>query len=64
MTEQEYCAYCHTDSDGCVQPIDANGRAYIWKDAFVGYELCFQVMRWRNTAKINYCPMCGRRLTE
>lgn len=55
--EQTVCEYCHKDSDGYVFPLDKNGHAYISQG-----KLCLKANGWHGEAKINYCPICGRRL--
>ena len=52
------CEYCHTDRDGYVFPLEKNSHAFIDHDRIV-----LKANGWRGEAKINYCPICGRRLT-
>lgn len=63
------CQYCHTDRDGFVQelPRTGIGRAAIhWHHpAFGGWTLHFYgPNRTEAKIKINFCPMCGRKLKE
>ena len=59
--KQESCEYCHEDSDKCIIPIEKNGYAFI-NFGMNGRCLEFHTEGWRGKAKINYCPMCGRKL--
>ena len=56
---QANCEYCHTDRDGYVFPLEKNSHAFIDRDKIV-----LKAKGWRGEAKIKYCPMCGRRLTN
>ena len=56
---QTNCEYCHTDCDGYVFPLEKNSHAFIDRDRIV-----LKANGWRGEAKIKYCPMCGRRLTD
>lgn len=58
------CDYCHTDVDGLVRPIEKNDHAYIYKDMFGHWKLNIRVKGYVRECDINYCPMCGRRLSE
>ena len=55
------CIYCHEDSDGYVKPIEKNGHAFI-RFGMSGWEISLGAKGWNGSAKIMYCPMCGRRL--
>lgn len=55
------CPYCHEDSDGFVFPIEKNGHAYVWHDVD-GWAISLRANGWHGSAKIRYCPMCGRDL--
>jgi hypothetical protein len=55
------CPYCHEDSDGFVFPIEKNGHAFV-RFGMDGWELSLKADGWHGSAKIRYCPMCGRRL--
>ena len=55
------CDYCHEDSDGYVKPIEKNGHAFI-RFGMNGWELDLGAKGWHGSAKIRYCPMCGRKL--
>ena len=57
--KQTNCEYCHTDRDGYVFPLEKNSHAFIDRDKIV-----LKVKGWRGEAKIKYCPICGRRLTD
>lgn len=57
--KQTNCEYCHTDRDGYVFPLDKNSHAFIDRDKIV-----LKANGWRGKAKIKYCPICGRRLTD
>ena len=58
---QKICEYCHEDSDGCVKPIEKNNHAFV-RFGMDGWELDLKANGWRGSAKIRYCPMCGRDL--
>lgn len=55
------CEYCNKDSDGYVKPVEKNGHAFI-RFGMNGWELSLKANRWHGSAKIRYCPMCGRDL--
>lgn len=55
------CDYCQEDSDGYVKPIEKNGHAFI-RFGMSGWEISLGAKGWSGSAKIMYCPMCGRRL--
>lgn len=55
------CIYCHEDSDGYVKPIEKNCHAFI-RFGMNGWELSLKANGWHGSAKIRYCPMCGRDL--
>ena len=59
IDRQANCDYCHEDSDGYVRPIERNAHAVLFKGVLriKGYGYKWDV-------KINYYPMCGRRLTD
>lgn len=59
--EQTDCEYCHEDSDGYVTPIEKNFHAFI-SFGMNGCELSLKAKGWHRSAKIKYCPMCGREL--
>ena len=59
--EQTDCDYCHEDSDGYVKPIEKNCHAFI-RFGMNGWEISLSAKGWSGSAKIIYCPMCGRRL--
>ena len=59
--ENADCIYCHEDSDGYVKPIEKNCHAFI-RFGMNGWCLELRAKGWHGEAKINYCPMCGRRL--
>ena len=59
--EQTDCDYCHENFDGYVRPIEKNSHAFIYF-GMNGWELNLRAKGWRGSAKIMYCPMCGRRL--
>ena len=58
--KQEICEYCHEDFDSYVKPIEKNGHVYI-HFGMNGWCLELSAKGWHGEAKINYCPMCGRR---
>ncbi len=58
---QKMCEYCHEDSDGYVKPIEKNNHAFV-RFGMDGWELSLKAKGWRGSAKIMYCPMCGREL--
>lgn len=55
------CDYCNEDSDGYVKPIEKNGHAFI-RFGMNGWEISLKANGWHGSAKIRYCPMCGRDL--
>ena len=55
------CDYCHEDSDGYVKPIEKNCHAFI-RFGMNGWEISLSAKGWNGSAKIVYCPMCGRKL--
>ena len=61
--EQTDCGYCHEDSDGYVKPIEKNCHAFI-RFGMNGWEISLSAKGWNGSAKIMYCPMCGRRLNK
>lgn len=61
--EQTDCEYCHEDSDGYVKPIEKNCHAFI-RFGMDGWELSLNANGWHGSAKIRYCPMCGRDLRQ
>lgn len=61
--EQTTCEYCHEDFEGCVKPIEKNCHAFV-RFGMNGWELSMKANGWHGSAKIQYCPMCGRRLTD
>lgn len=60
---QTNCEYCHTDRDGYVLPLEKNCHAYISRGMH-GWVIELKAKGWRGEAKIKYCPICGRRLTD
>lgn len=60
---QTNCEYCHTDRDGYVLPLEKNCHAYI-SFGISGWVIELKAKGWRGEAKIKYCPICGRRLTD
>ena len=67
--EAKPCSYCHTDLDGYAEylPREGEGRFHIWKypPSYGGWVINFSG-KYNTRAKIsiNFCPMCGRELTE
>lgn len=61
QSEQSACEYCHEDLEGYVKPIEKNGHAFV---RFGMNEWCLELRAkgWHGETKINYCPMCGRKL--
>lgn len=51
------CEYCQEDKDGYVRGLDKQGRYYIHN-----CELILKRYGQKNNVKINFCPVCGRRL--
>ena len=58
------CEYCHPDADGYVKPIEENGHAFIYLGLFGRMWLYISFKGDSRACDINYCPMCGRRLSE
>lgn len=56
-----FCEYCNEDSDGYVKPIEKNNHAFV-RFGMNGWELSLKANGWHGSAKIRYCPMCGRDL--
>ena len=56
-----FCEYCNKDADGYVKPIEKNCHAFI-RFGMNGWELSLKANGWHGSAKIRYCPMCGRDL--
>ena len=56
-----FCEYCNEDADGYVKPIEKNCHAFI-RFGMNGWELSLKANGWHGSAKIRYCPMCGRDL--
>lgn len=61
MEKVEICPYCCEDSDGFVKPLEKNGHAFI-RFGMNGWEIDLSAKGWHGSAKIRYCPMCGRDL--
>lgn len=61
MLEQQNCPCCHEDSEGYVKPIEKNCHAFV-RFGMNGWVLSIKTKGWHGEAKINYCPICGRRL--
>ena len=59
--EQTNCDYCHEDVDGYVKPIEKNGHAFV-RFGMNGWELELKAKGWHGETKIQYCPICGRKL--
>ena len=59
--QPELCEYCDEDADGFVTPLEKNGHALV-RFGMDGWELSLKANGWRGSAKIRYCPMCGRDL--
>ena len=57
----KFCEYCNEDSDGYVTPIEKNNHAFV-RFGMNGWELSLKANGWHGSAKIRYCPMCGREL--
>lgn len=58
-----FCEYCNEDADGYVKPIEKNCHAFI-RFGMNGWELSLKANGWHGSAKINFCPICGRSLTH
>lgn len=61
MEKVEICPYCCEDSDGYVKPLEKNCHAFI-RFGMNGWEIDLSAKGWHGSAKIRYCPMCGRKL--
>ena len=61
--QPERCEYCNEDADGFVTPMEKNGHVFI-RFGMDGWELSLKANGWHGSAKIRYCPMCGRKLVE
>lgn len=59
--QPERCEYCNEDTEGFVTPIEKNGHAFV-RFSMNGWELSLKAKGWHGSAKIRYCPMCGRDL--
>lgn len=69
LMANELCPYCHTDRDGFVRhlPREGIGNAHIWHHAPIhgGWMLHFSGKHnTKADIKINFCPMCGRKLKD
>ena len=63
------CPYCHTDIDGYTQglPREGNGKAYIHYHHPIhgGWQLEVSQKNFAHMkVKINFCPICGRKLED
>lgn len=63
------CEFCHEDRDGYITHLDREGTGsmhIIWSHpAYGGWKLCVRSGKEvRMTVKINFCPICGRRLED
>lgn len=58
-----FCEYCNEDADGFVTPLEKNCHAFI-RFGMDGWELSLKANGWHGSAKIRYCPMCGRDLLK
>ena len=56
-----FCEYCNADADGFATPLEKNGHAFV-RYGINGWELSLKANGWHGSAKIRYCPMCGRDL--
>lgn len=61
--EQQNCPYCHEDADGYLMPLEKNIHIYM-RPTLGTWTLHFRANGWRGGCVIQYCPMCGRRLTH
>lgn len=61
--QPDSCEYCNEDVNGFVTPLEKNGHAFV-RFSMNGWELSLRANGWHGSAKIRYCPMCGRRLTD
>ena len=61
ISRQVACEYCHEDMYGYVMPLEKNCHAFI-RFGMDGWELSLSAKGWHGSAKIRYCPMCGRDL--
>lgn len=59
------CGYCHTDNEGFVRlPLEKHAHAYIWRSSVGKYGIELRAGGWVGRVEINFCPMCGRRLSN
>ncbi|MBR3165535.1 MAG: hypothetical protein IKF16_05145 [Lachnospiraceae bacterium] len=56
-----FCEYCNEDADGFATSLEKNGHAFV-RFGMNGWELSLKANGWHGSAKIRYCPMCGRDL--
>lgn len=61
MTEQKNCPFCHEDAEGYVTPLEKNCHAFIGRTLGTPV-LVVKAKGWRGEVKVNYCPICGRKL--
>lgn len=61
--EESNCEYCREDGEGYVTPLEKNGHAFV-RFGVDGWELSLKANGWHGRAKIKFCPMCGRKLTD
>lgn len=57
----KFCEYCNEDADGFVKPLEKNNHAFV-RFGMNGWEIDISAKGWHGSAKIRYCPMCGRDL--
>lgn len=61
------CEFCHEDMDGYTAHLDREGIGSVHiaqsHPMYGGWKLCISSgKRIRMTVRINYCPICGRKL--
>lgn len=64
MRDLRSCPYCYEDWDGCVMALEKNGHAFVRREMNDGWCIVLQAKGWHGKAKIRFCPMCGRELTQ
>lgn len=54
------CKYCHQDFEGYSTPLDKNAHVYLAYPNILVIQFGGKIRE----CKINFCPMCGRKLKE
>lgn len=63
ISRQAVCDYCREDTDGYRKPIEKNSHILLSRGIF-GWQIVAHLNGLYRSANVNYCPMCGRRLSN